>query len=155
MVSHLNVIANVAQLTAVDSVDRKVLGFKTQTNLGVLPFSHIYGLTIVSLLSHYRGDQVVVLPKFDPASFLNAIQRFKIEQLCVVPPMLIHIITNRETVSKYDLSSVRFVYCGAAPLGNEVIDGILKQFPEWHIGQGYGKEDPLLLFTSNPTKWAC
>lgn len=139
MVSHLNVIANILQVATIDTVGRKQLGVKTQTNVGVLPFSHIYGLTLVALLSHYRGDQVVVLPKFEPATFLNAIQRFKIEQLSVVPPMLIHIIMNRETVSKYDLSSVRFVYCGAAPLGTEVIEGILKLYPTWHIGQGYGR----------------
>ncbi|KHN98707.1 phenylacetyl-CoA ligase [Metarhizium album ARSEF 1941] len=150
MVSHLNVIANILQVTAVDSVARKQLGVRTQTNLGVLPFSHIYGLTLVALVAHYRGDQVVVLPKFEPATFLDAIQRFSIEQLSVVPPMLIHIITNREAVSKHDLSSVRFVYCGAAPLGTEVIEGILKLYPNWNIGQGYGMTEasPVVVSTS-------
>ncbi|KAK9442968.1 phenylacetyl-CoA ligase [Metarhizium brunneum] len=138
MVSHLNVIANIMQIAAVDSVAREQLGVKTQTSVGVLPFSHIYGLTMVALLGHYRGDQVVVLPKFEPATFLNAIQRFKIEQLSIVPPLLIHIITHRDTVSKYDLSSVRYVFSGAAPLGTEVIEGILKLYPSWSIGQGYG-----------------
>ncbi|KFG79022.1 phenylacetyl-CoA ligase [Metarhizium anisopliae] len=138
MVSHLNVIANIMQIAAVESVAREQLGVKTQTSVGVLPFSHIYGLTLVALLGHYRGDQVVVLPKFEPATFLNAIQRFKIEQLSIVPPLLIHIITHRDTVSKYDLSSVRYVFSGAAPLGTEVIEGILKLYPSWSIGQGYG-----------------
>ncbi|EXV03743.1 AMP binding enzyme [Metarhizium robertsii] len=138
MVSHLNVIANIMQMAAVESVAREQLGVKTQTSVGVLPFSHIYGLTLVALLGHYRGDQVVVLPKFEPATFLDAIQRFKIEQLSIVPPLLIHIITHRDTVSKYDLSSVRYVFSGAAPLGPEVIEGILKLYPSWSIGQGYG-----------------
>lgn len=142
MISHLNVIANVMQNAAVESVARKQLGVKTQTGVGVLPFSHIYGLTLIALLGYYRGDQIVVLPKFEPATFLNAIQRFKIEQLSIVPPLLIHIITHRDTVSKYDLSSVRYVFSGAAPLGTEVIEGILKLYPSWNIGQGYGKQPP-------------
>lgn len=138
MVSHYNVIANVLQLTTHDSGDRKQLGIDTQVALGVLPFSHIYGLTIVSILGPYRGDQVVVLPKFDFDQFLNAIQTYKLEQLFLVPPMLITIMGNKDKVAKYDLSSVRWIYCGAAPLGEEVIGGILTMFPKWHIAQAYG-----------------
>ena len=138
MISHYNVIANILQIHTADAPARRQLGIETQTTLGVLPFSHIYGLTLVALVGRYRGDNVIVLPKFEFATFLNAIQRFKIEQLSVVPPMLINIITNRETVNKYDLSSVRWIYSGAAPLGTELINDILKLYPKWHIGQGYG-----------------
>ncbi|KAK2590987.1 hypothetical protein QQS21_011323 [Conoideocrella luteorostrata] len=150
MVSHLNVIANVLQVQLVDAPARKELDIKTHVNIGVLPFSHIYGLTLVALLGHYRGDQVVVLPKFDPDTFLNAIERFKVNQLSVVPPMLIYLVMNKQKVSKYDLSSVRWVYCGAAPLGTEVINGLLKIWPNWHIGQGYGMTEasPVVVTTS-------
>ncbi|GAO14840.1 uncharacterized protein UV8b_04079 [Ustilaginoidea virens] len=138
MVSHFNIIANILQLSTCDSVSRKQLGIETQVNLGVLPFSHIYGLTIVCLLSHFRGDQVIVLPKFDPDTFLNAVQQHKVEQLSVVPPMLIYITTNKHKVSRYDLSSVRWVLCGAAPLGREVVQDVLRLYPNWRVGQGYG-----------------
>lgn len=144
MLSHLNVIANVVQVRLVDSVARKRLRFDTQITLGVLPLSHIYALTLVATLAQYRGDRVVVLPQFEPDSFLRSIQQYRIEQLSVVPPMLIFLVMNKDRVSKYDLSSVRFVYSGAAPLGAEVIDGILRMFPDWHIGQGYGKCSDLL-----------
>ncbi|KZZ93313.1 phenylacetyl-CoA ligase [Moelleriella libera RCEF 2490] len=150
MLSHLNVIANVVQVRLVDSVARKRLRFDTQTTLGVLPLSHIYALTLVATLAQYRGDRVVVLPQFEPDSFLRSIQQYRIEQLSVVPPMLIFLIMNKGRVSKYDLSSVRFVYSGAAPLGAEVIDGILRMFPDWHIGQGYGMTEasPVIVTTS-------
>jgi acyl-CoA synthetase (AMP-forming)/AMP-acid ligase II len=138
MVSHYNVIANVLQAFHFDSVPRKQIGLETQNYLGVLPLSHIYGLVLVSSLGHYRGDQNIVLPKYNFDELLNATQRFKIEQLYVVPPMLIHIIGNPDKVAKYNLNSVRFVYCGAAPLGPEVVEAVRKMFPKWRIGQGYG-----------------
>ncbi|KND92583.1 putative 4-coumarate--CoA ligase 1 [Tolypocladium ophioglossoides CBS 100239] len=150
MISHRNVIANVVQICAIDSVSRKELGVETQTTLGVLPFSHIYGLVLVALVGQYRGDQVVVLPKFDLTAFLAAVQTYKIEQLSVVPPMLIQIIGNRDKCSKYDLSSVRWVFSGAAPLGSEVIDDLLRLYPKWHLGQGYGMTEasPSILGSS-------
>ncbi|KAL7956026.1 hypothetical protein V8C34DRAFT_289992 [Trichoderma compactum] len=138
MVSHRNVIANVLQIFLLDSVPRKELGIESQVLLGVLPFSHIYGLVLVSTVSQYRGDETIVLPKYNLHELLDAVQRFKIEQLFVVPPMLIQIIGNPEKTAKYNLDSVRFLFCGAAPLGPEVADAVTKMFPKWRIGQGYG-----------------
>lgn len=138
MISHYNVISNIKQITLFDQIARTELGIDTHVALGVLPFSHIYGLTLVAHASQYRGDSVIVMPKFELATFLSAIQRFKIEQLSVVPPMLIQLISNQETVAKYDLSSVRVAFSGAAPLGVETIAAIKKIFPKWNIGQGYG-----------------
>ncbi|KJZ75725.1 hypothetical protein HIM_04882 [Hirsutella minnesotensis 3608] len=138
MISHYNVIANIMQLVLTDSVPRKKLGITTQASFGALPFSHIYGLVFVSLVSQYRGDEIVVLPRFDLTVTLEAVQRFRIQQLNVVPPMLIQVTANRDKCAKYDLSSVRWVFSGAAPLGTEVIQNLKKLYPKWKIGQGYG-----------------
>lgn len=69
-----------------DSYGRKKFGVETQTGLGLLPFSHIYGLAVVAHGSFYRGDEVIVLPKFEMTSFLSAIEKFKINQLFLVSP---------------------------------------------------------------------
>lgn len=139
MISHLNVIANIIQFRNQDQPGRTAQNVVTQVSLGVLPFSHIYALTLVTQAAQYRGDSVIVLPRFDFGIFLNSIQRFKINQLYVVPPMLIAMISNPGAVAKFDLSSVRSVFSGAAPLGPETIDDILKMFPKWNVCQGYGK----------------
>ncbi|VUC33245.1 unnamed protein product [Clonostachys rosea] len=147
-VSHRNVIANVIQMALFERVARDKLGVKTQVVLGVLPLSHIYGLVLVGLVSCYRGDEVVVLPRFDLDAFLAAVQRFKIEQLDVVPPILIQIITNQAKCDKFDLSSVRVVFSGAAPLGSELTYDILRKYPKWHVVQGYGMTESSPLITS-------
>ncbi|RSL59480.1 hypothetical protein CEP53_005757 [Fusarium sp. AF-6] len=138
MISHRNVIANVLQISAFDSVSRQKLGIKTQACLGVLPFSHIYGLLIISYASTFRGDGVIVMPEFDFEAVLSAVQKYQIALLFVVPPIIIRIIRNEALCAKYDLSSVRYVYTGAAPLGSEVVDELRRQYPKWRVGQGYG-----------------
>ncbi|KAF5618013.1 putative phenylacetyl ligase [Fusarium sp. NRRL 25303] len=112
MISHRNIIANVLQLTTYESVSRQKDGIETQACLGALPFSHIYGLLIISFASTFRGDEVVVLPEFDLEKALVAVQTYKIAHMFVVPPIIIRIIHNKTLCSKYDLSSVRWLYTG-------------------------------------------
>ncbi|KAF5625041.1 phenylacetyl ligase [Fusarium sp. NRRL 52700] len=138
MISHRNIIANVLQLTTYESVSRKKDGIETQACLGALPFSHIYGLLIISFASTFRGDEIVVLPEFDLEKALIAVQTYKIAHMFVVPPIIIRIIHNKALCSKYDLSSVRWLYGGAAPLGPEVLKEVKRQYPKWRVGQGYG-----------------
>lgn len=59
-----------------------------------------------------------------------------------VPPIIITMLRNKKICQKYDLSSVRFVYSGAAPLGNETIDEVQKMYPTWTIAQAYGTKLP-------------
>lgn len=139
MISHRNVIANVLQYTTYESVGRKKYGVETQAVMGLLPYSHIYGLVVATHGSTYRGDEVIVLPKFSLDTFLAAIQRFKIQQMPIVPPIVIHMLRNQDQCRKFDLTSVRFVFSGAAPLGAETASDLQKLYPKWHIGQGYGK----------------
>ena len=90
MISHRNVIANVLQIAAYESQYRSVLKASkrkydgTEVVLGVLPQSHIYSLVVICHASVYRGDQVVNLPKFDFAQFLQSIDTFKINVLFLV-----------------------------------------------------------------------
>jgi acyl-CoA synthetase (AMP-forming)/AMP-acid ligase II len=84
MISHRNVIANVLQHTTYESVGRKLRGVETQVELGLLPMSHIYSLVVISHCATWRGDEIIILPKFDFETYLASIQRFRIEQLIIV-----------------------------------------------------------------------
>ena len=147
MISHRNIIANVLQYTTYESVARKKLGVNTQVMLGLLPYSHIYGLVVVTHGGQYRGDAVVVLPRYELDTFLAAVQRFRIQHLPVVPPIVIQILRNPDKCRRYDLKSVRFVYTGAAPLGAETAEDLKKAYPKWTIGQAYGRCSLIFLFT--------
>jgi acyl-CoA synthetase (AMP-forming)/AMP-acid ligase II len=140
----------------------------TENALGLLPMSHIYGLVVICHSTVYRGDGVVVLPKFEFTSTLQAIQDYKINSLFLVsifslpslmlsadsikvPPIIILMTKNANLLSKYDLSSVWSLFTGAAPLGQETAEDMQKLFPSWKIRQGYGKfhHASMLCFPSN------
>ncbi|KAK7409181.1 hypothetical protein QQX98_008674 [Neonectria punicea] len=148
MISHYNVIANVVQKSIYDSVGRKAQGINTQVMLGLLPFSHIYGLVPVAHVGTYRGDEIIVLPRFELKSFLAAVQNFRIEQISVVPPILVQMLSRQEECAKYDLSTIRFIYTGAAPLGGETVDALLRMFPGRQVGQGYGMTETATVVVS-------
>ncbi|KAF4430511.1 phenylacetyl- ligase [Fusarium acutatum] len=138
--------ARIIQTCTFDSVSRIADGIDTQVMLGVLPFSHVFGLMLITHLGTYRGDEIIVMPRFEFEPFLAAVSRFKIQQLPIVPPIVIQMLDRRELCRKYDLSSVRFVYTGAAPLGKETVDDLLSLYPKWRLGQGYGMTETATVF---------
>ncbi|KAI5464273.1 hypothetical protein BGZ63DRAFT_412004 [Mariannaea sp. PMI_226] len=148
MISHRNVISNVMMIKHYDGVGRRANNVDTQVLLGLLPFSHIYGLVVCGLVAMHMGDELIVLPKFDLKLFLEAIQRFRIEQMAIVPPIIVSMLANLELCRKYDLTSVRFLFSGAAPLGKETMEDILKVYPKWHLCQGYGLTETSPVVTS-------
>lgn len=94
MISHHNVISNVLQIGTLESPARKARsGNKPEVCLGLLPLSHIYGLVVIAQASSYRGDEVIILPKFELQSFLNAIQTYKLQTLYLVSftPCSVHV----------------------------------------------------------------
>ena len=94
------------------------------------------GLTCLIMQSIHRGFQLVVMPKFEIEFFCKVIQDNKITFSYVVPPVLL-LLAKHPVVSKYDLSSLRMVNCGAAPLTRELVEQMQKRFP-LPVKQGYG-----------------
>jgi acyl-CoA synthetase (AMP-forming)/AMP-acid ligase II len=90
MISHKNVIANTLQIYTYEKPYRDTMkepGSQVdyaENALGLLPMSHIYGLVVICHASVYRGDGVIVLPKFEFQTLLAAIQHFKINTLYLV-----------------------------------------------------------------------
>ncbi|CAI9629671.1 acetyl-synthetase-like protein [Alternaria burnsii] len=156
MISHRNVIANTMQICTYEKPFRDTIikdvrnqSDYTEIALGLLPMSHIYGLVVICHANVYRGDGVVVLPKFEFASTLQAIQDYKINSLFLVPPIIILMTKNKPLLDKYDLSSVWSIFTGAAPLGQETAEDLAKIFPTWKIRQGYGLTETCTVVSSS------
>lgn len=86
--------------------------------------------------SIHRGFELVVMDKFDLERFCQIIQEDKITFSYVVPPVLVG-LAKHPVVAKYNLSSLRMVNCGAAPLTRELVSMVNARFP-LPIKQGYG-----------------
>jgi len=105
---------------------------------------------VIAQASTWRGDEAIILPKFELHSFLNAIQTYKIQGLYLVPPIIIQMAKNQAACSKYDLSSVNGIFTGAAPLGAETAEDLHKIYPSWKIRQGYGLTETCTVVCSSP-----
>jgi acyl-CoA synthetase (AMP-forming)/AMP-acid ligase II len=144
MIAHYNVIANSLQYVTFGQPNRtsemKKRGVRdyTENCLGLLPMSHIYALVVVCHASPYRGDGVVVLPRYDFKLLLKTIQDYKMEMLYLVPPMIIHMAKQPDVVKQFDMSSVRAMFTGAAPLKEDTARELLKVLPNIDLLQGYG-----------------
>ena len=83
------------------------------------------------------GATVVTLPKFDPGQFLNTLVKYKASYLPLVPP-IIAFLAKHPSVAGVDLSSVRCIFSGAAPLDADSQTACEKRLPKALVRQGYG-----------------
>ncbi|HIC52744.1 MAG TPA: hypothetical protein EYO97_02835, partial [Gemmatimonadetes bacterium] len=111
MLTHRNLVANMAQLLGTRSLVRELK--KDDTLIAVLPFFHIYGLLVIMTNALSRGAAIVVLPRFDLEQFLKAVQDYGVTFAHLVPPIVIA-LAKHPMVSEYDLSSIEGINSGAA-----------------------------------------
>ena len=114
MLTHRNLVANIEQTLA-------ALGGLRESDviMGVLPFFHIYGMVVVMSLALRVGSTVVSMPRFDLPQFLGLVQEHRATGAYLVPPIVLA-LAKHPVVDDYDLSSLRWIMSGAAPLGQDV-----------------------------------
>ncbi|KAK4900374.1 hypothetical protein LTR27_002599 [Elasticomyces elasticus] len=133
MLTHTNVVADVCQIK--NSVGHNYT-WDNDRLLGLLPFFHIYGLTGLVNQPLHRGLEVVVMPQFNLDAFCTTIQRYKITFLYVAPPVIVQ-LSRGSNVHKYDLSSLRMMTSGAAPLTKELVSFVHRKL-KIKVNQAYG-----------------
>ncbi|KAG0300927.1 putative fatty-acid--CoA ligase FadD10, partial [Dissophora globulifera] len=131
--THVNLNSNSCQITPLEGD----IPMHENIALAVLPMYHIYGIQAHLMYGVYNSIQTVVLQKFNPVDFLQTIQDFKIKSLTLVPPQVLMLV-KAPIVDQYDISSVRFVMCAAAPCSRELSFAFMKKFPKIQFRQGYG-----------------
>jgi acyl-CoA synthetase (AMP-forming)/AMP-acid ligase II len=130
MLSHHNIVTNVHQFLGVGMVERE------SVMIDFLPFFHIYGLSVLMLSGLAAGATQVVMPGFDPQAFVSLIQEHKATNLFLVPPAMLALANLGDQLGA-DLSTVRFVMSGAAPLPIDVARRVAEHY-EVEVAQGYG-----------------
>jgi acyl-CoA synthetase (AMP-forming)/AMP-acid ligase II len=129
MLTHRNVVAQLNQIEAIESVEMPAL-------LGVLPFFHIYGMVIILMHGFMRAATIVTLPKFEFEPFLKVLQQWPISSAHIVPPVVVA-LGKHPLVDNYKFPHLKYLFSGAAPLGPELTDAVEKRL-NVKIRQGYG-----------------
>ncbi|EEF42352.1 4-coumarate--CoA ligase 2 [Ricinus communis] len=135
ILTHKSLITSVAQ--QVDGENPNLYLKEDDVVLCVLPLFHIYSLNSVLLCSLRAGAAVLLMQKFQIGALLELIQKHKVSVAAVVPPLVLALAKN-PMVAEFDLSSIRVVLSGAAPLGKELEDALRSRVPQAILGQGYG-----------------
>ncbi|XP_065627580.1 4-coumarate--CoA ligase-like 9 [Quercus suber] len=133
MVSHRNLMANVAGSYANRTTERK----SPAVLLCTVPYFHMYGYSFI-LKSVALSECAVVMERFDLRKMVRATEEFRVNQLALAPPLLVAMAKNDDVTGGCDLSSLEEVVCGGAPLGKDVISAFLARFPRVALLQGYG-----------------
>jgi 4-coumarate--CoA ligase len=141
MLTHRNLVANVAQVAALVGV-----GPEART-LAFLPYFHIYGMLVLMNLYLARGGPQVTMPRFELETALRLIETHRITHLYVAPPVVVA-LAKHPIVDRFDLSSLEFVLSGAAPLGAELAEACARRIGVQTV-QGYGMTEmsPVSHFT--------
>ncbi|HKS45951.1 MAG TPA: AMP-binding protein [Amycolatopsis sp.] len=128
--THRNLVANLTQTRA---------GWRIgpdDVQAAVLPFFHIYGFTVILNSGLLGGATVVTLPRFELNGYLAALERHRVTRVYFAPPIVLAMATAPE-VGQYDLSSLEYAFCGAAPLDVDVSERAEERLG-CLIRQGYG-----------------
>ncbi|BGP55422.1 hypothetical protein JCM8202_003750 [Rhodotorula sphaerocarpa] len=131
-------------MTSVLSILEPLKTYEHDVQLAVLPLNHIYGLTKLVHWPILRGNPVVVMPKFELIQLCTLIERYRCTFLMLVPPIALQLARDPR-VDKFDLSSMRIIISGAAPLGPELERELADRLTNCQVSQAYG------LTESSPT----
>jgi len=130
MLTHRNLVANICQMEPSGLVtDKDVV-------IGVLPFYHIYGLTVILAQGLANGATIVSLPRFDFAQFLQTLQDRRVTVGFMAPPIMLT-LARQPLVDNYDLSHLRIAMSAAAPLAREVEETVAQRLG-CLVVQGWG-----------------
>ena len=130
MLTHRNLVANIAQM------EHTFTPADDEVALAVLPFFHIYGMQVLMNLLLAFGVRVVTMPRFDMVQALELVQSQRITRFFAVPPMVLG-LAKHPVVDDYDLSSIKQIFSGAAPLGADLAAAAAARVG-CEVVQGYG-----------------
>jgi 4-coumarate--CoA ligase len=130
MLTHANLVAQLDACAAGAPIEAG------EVALAVLPFFHIFGMQVILNNVLAQGGTIVTMRRFDLEPALATVERHRVSHLFVVPPIVLA-LAQHPAVADYDLSSLRWILSGAAPLGADVAKAAGDRIG-CPVRQGYG-----------------
>jgi len=151
MTSHENFLSNIETAIRVVGIDRAD-GPATR-NLVSVPLFHVTGCNSQLLVELALGGTTVVLAAFDVRTFLRTVADERIDLLTSVPAIYAMALAQPDLAS-FDLSAVRRIAYGGAPIAPALVRRIQDAFPDARVGNGFGLTETASIATFLPHEWA-
>lgn len=122
-------------------------GTKQEARISIIPVFHIFGLTVNILQALIMGIKMVMMPKFEPKSFIAALEKYKPAVMNIVPPLVSFIAQSPAITRDNHLSNMYSIGSGGAPLSPHIRELLKKKMApkEIAIREAYGMtECPLI-----------
>jgi acyl-CoA synthetase (AMP-forming)/AMP-acid ligase II len=133
MLTHRNLVANVAQIRPLHGM------IADDVVIAVLPFFHIYGMTVLLNAALHARARLVIMPSFDLTEFLGNIANHKCTIAFIAPPVAVA-LAKHPLIDDYDLGSLNVVMSGAAPLDADLGEAVADRLG-CRVVQGYGMSE--------------
>lgn len=130
MLSHANLVSS--QLATLAASER----LSDAVGINAAPLFHVGG-TSLSLQLMLRLCAQIIMPSFDEVSFMQTVQDEHASETFLVPTMLKRVIEHPR-FAEFDLSSLRTIIYGAAPIDDALLRQALQALPEVGFCQVYG-----------------
>ena len=137
MLSHRNLVANIVQCQVLFALS------PGDVVIAALPFFHQAGLTGIMNTGLRAGATIVTMPRFEPGQFLGLLDHYAVTRGHVVPPMALA-LARHPALAGRDLSALRHIMCGAAPLGAELEEELARRMG-CAVSQVYGLTEASLI----------
>lgn len=118
-----------------------------------IPLFHVTACNAQFLPTLSAGGTVVILPNFDAQAFLSGIVNERINQLTSVPAIY-WLALNQPNFKTFDMSAIRWLSYGGAPMAPDLIAQMLAAFPNARVGNGYGLSETASVSTFLPHEFA-
>jgi len=142
MLSHFNFVANAHQIIAWGNLTNE------QGLLAVLPLFHGFGMSVTMNAAIFAGGEIILVPRFNAKQVAKTIQKRKPSFFIGVPTMFVQ-LSNLPDIHRYDFSSLRGIFVGAAPLTKVIKDDFEKKTGGRMI-EGYGLTEAVTAIMANP-----
>ncbi len=119
--------------------------------LTVAPLFHIGGLNVMTLGSFHAGSTLVLLRNFDPGQVLSDFERYRVTHMFGAPAMYLF-MSQQPQFGETDLSSIRNLICGAAPVPESLIELYGARGVDFCQGYGLTETSPFSAFLT--PEWA-
>lgn len=143
-ITHHSLVSNASQASFIKfDTEHSKTPREQEIWLSMLPMYHAFSQLWTINVAAKNGIPVYVMERFVFEDFLKYLERYHVTALQTVPPVVV-MLSKRPEVSKYDLSSIEYILCGAAPLSKDVQNDVMKRLG-CVIVQGWGMTETTAL----------